>query len=306
MDRDYQQGESRRLTPEERAIRVKKLKRKRQFRLAIVIIGFFLALSIIISPILLFTVFRVKSFTVEGISPYTNEEIIAASGIGYGKSLIFADLDEAAENIEKTLPYTDNVRLTKKLPSGIIIRFDETSKAFAVELSGGMYALTNSNLKVLDLTGELPADVALITGVVPLKSNMGEVLVFSEGEETDLTFNLIGKIAAAIAQCGLEDIDLINVANRNDIYMIYQKRIVLSLGDSTEIDSKISLGDRVIKEENTIDPSQCGTIDLTISKKAYFNPSDFDDIEELVEYDSKYAASEPEEEESTESEENEE
>lgn len=302
MDRDYRQDAQRRLTPEERALRVKKLKRKRNFRLAIVIIGFFLALSIIISPILLFTVFRVKTFTVEGISPYKNDEIIAASGIELGKSMIFADLDEAAEAIEKTLPYTDNVRLTKKLPSGIIIRFDETSRAFAVELSGGMYALTNSNLKVLELSGVIPEDVALITGATPIKSEVGDILAFAPGDESDLTFDLIGKITAAIAENGMEDIDLINVASRSDIYLIYQGRIVLRLGDSTDIESKLSLGNRVINEENTIDPSQCGTVDLTIAKKAYFNPSDFDDVEELVDYATNYVQEEPAEEETEENE----
>ncbi len=296
MEREYQQSGERRLTPEERQLRVKKLKRKRQFRLAIVIIGFFLALSNVISPILLFTVFRVKTFTVEGTSPYSTEEIIAASGINHGKSMIFANLEKAAENIEKNLPYTDNVRLTKKLPSGIIIRFDETASAFAVELSAGMYALANSELKVLELVGELPDGVALIRGTSPVKSEMGEKLVFAaEDETTDLTFSLIEKIAAAVAESGLEDIDLIDITSRNNIYMIYQGRIVLRLGDTTEIESKISLGSRVINEENMIDPSQCGTVDLTIAKKAYFNPSDFDDVEELVNYSMNQAdSSEPE------------
>lgn len=297
MDRDYHQGAGRRLTPEERAIRAKMLKRKRNFRLAIVIIGFFLALSIIISPILLFTVFRVKTFTVEGTGVYSNEEIIAASGIGLGKSLLFADLDEASENIEKTLPYTDEVRITKKLPSGIIIRFEETSRAFAVEISSGMYALTNSNLKVLELTGELPEDVAVITGAVPVKSQVGETLSFAADDDgTDLTSSLITKIAAAVEQSGMEDIDLVSVASRSDIYMIYQGRIVLRFGDSTDIESKISLGAKVLDKENTIDPSQCGTVDLTIVKKAYFNPSDFDDIEELVEYEQIYASQQAQEE----------
>ncbi|MBQ8014573.1 MAG: FtsQ-type POTRA domain-containing protein [Clostridia bacterium] len=304
MDRGYQQTGERRLTPEERQLRVKKLKRKRRFRLAIVIIGFFLALSIVISPILLFTVFRVKAFTVEGTSPYTNDEIIAASGIGIGKSMIFADLEEASENIEKTLPYTNNVRLTKKLPNGIIIRLEETKRAFAVELSAGMYALANSELKVLELVGELPADVALITGAVPVKSEIGEKLVFaSENETTDLTYALIEKIAAAVAESGLKDIGLIDVTSRSNIYMIYQGRIVLRLGDSTDIESKISLGNRVINEENTIDPSQCGTVDLTIAKKAYFNPSDFADVEELVNYSEKHASQTENEDENSENQE---
>ena len=294
MNREIQQGTEGRLSPEERQNRVKKLKRKRRFRLAVVTVGFFLLLSIIISPILLFTVFRVKTFAVEGTSPYAKEEIIAASGITEGKSLIFADLDEAAAAIERTLPYTDNVKLTKKLPDGIVIRFEETFKAFAFQISGGMYALTNSDMKVLELSTTVPEGVALITGANPVKTYVGEVLSFvkpsedKEEEIQDKTFELLLEITQGIAQNGTKDISLINVADVNSIYLIYQQRIVLKLGDSTELASKLSLGNRVINEENTIDPSQCGTIDLTIPKKAYFNPSDFDDVEQLVEYKNLY------------------
>lgn len=287
MDREMQPGAQRRLTPEERAIRVKNLKRKRRFRLAIVATAFILLLCLIVSPIIVFAVFRVKTFKVEGASPYTSEQIISASGIQQGKSLIFADLDEAAASIEKTLPYTDNVKLTKKLPSGIIIRLEETSAGFAVEMSGGMYALTNSELKVLELSGEVPEGTAVITGAVPVKAEAGSVISFS-AEEEDKTLSLIKQITRSVAENGMEDINLIDVSEKNNIYLIYQGRIVMQLGDSSDLASKLSLGQRVISQENTIDPAQFGTVNLTVAKKAYFNPSDFNDVSELVKYRENY------------------
>lgn len=289
MDREMQPGAQRRLTPEERAIRVKNLKRKRRFRLAIVATAFILLLCLIVSPIIVFAVFRVKTFKVEGASPYTSEQIISASGIQQGKSLIFADLDEAAASIEKTLPYTDNVKLTKKLPSGIIIRLEETSAGFAVEMSGGMYALTNSELKVLELSGEVPEGTAVITGAVPVKAEAGSVISFS-AEEEDKTLSLIKQITRSVAENGMEDINLIDVSEKNNIYLIYQGRIVMQLGDSSDLASKLSLGQRVISQENTIDPAQFGTVNLTVAKKAYFNPSDFNDVSELVKYRENYVA----------------
>ena len=289
MDREMQPGAQRRLTPEERAIRVKNLKRKRRFRLAIVATAFILLLCLIVSPIIVFAVVRVKTFKVEGASPYTSEQIISASGIQQGKSLIFADLDEAAASIEKTLPYTDNVKLTKKLPSGIIIRLEETSAGFAVEMSGGMYALTNSELKVLELSGEVPEGTAVITGAVPVKAEAGSVISFS-AEEEDKTLSLIKQITRSVAENGMEDINLIDVSEKNNIYLIYQGRIVMQLGDSSDLASKLSLGQRVISQENTIDPAQFGTVNLTVAKKAYFNPSDFNDVSELVKYRENYVA----------------
>ncbi len=281
------------LTPEEKARRHKRLQRKRRIRLAMVITAFFLLLSILISPIIVFAVLRVKTFTVEGGSTYSNEEVIAASGIKYGKSLVFADLDEAAESIEKTLPYADNVKLTKKLPSGIVIRFEETSNAFAVEMAGGMYAVTNSNLKVLKLSGKVPEGVALISGAVPVKAEPGSIVSFAQTEDddeeqTDKTLELLKKITGAISSANIKDVNLIDISSRSNIYLIYQQRIVMRFGDSSNIEGKLSLGQYTVEEENKIDPTQYGIINLTIDKQAYFNPADYEDIEELVSFFEKY------------------
>ena len=284
------------LTPEERALRAKKLKRKRTIRLAIVIGGFILAIAILISPILLLTAFRVKSFEVEGVSTYSNEEIIAASGVEVGKSLFFANLKKAGENIERVLPYTDNVKLTKKLPDKIIIRFDETSRAFAIEVSSGMYALTDAEFKVLELTAVLPEDAALLVGVPPVKYDVGEVITFVSDDESDISLDLIKRIASAITENEIKDINYINISNRSDIYMIYQGRIVLRFGDSIDIESKISLGSNVIKEEDLMYPHQYGTADLRIPKKGYFNPSDLEDLELLLQYKAAYENKAPAEE----------
>ena len=290
MDRERYQGQGRQLTPEERALRVKKLKRKRNFRIAIVVTGFVLAISLIITPIIVFAGFRVRSFDVEGDAPYTIEEVVAASGIVEGKSLILADIAQAKENIEKTLPYTDDVRITRKLPSSIVIRVGSTAKAYALALSNGTYAMLDGNMKVLEYAPEVPEEITVIKGAIPVKADIGEVLAFinedtgdDEDTETgDRTLSLILEITKGIAENEIKDIDLIDVSSRSSIYLIYQGRIVLNLGDSSEIPAKLSLGHRVINEENAISLTQSGTVNLTVPKKAYFNPSDPDDIKELV------------------------
>lgn len=297
-----QRGQVRKLTPEEKEIRLKRLKRKRNFRIAVVVIGFLVALSLIISPILVLTLFRVKTFTVEGAGIYTTDQVVSASGISVGKNLLFADLDEAAENIEKMLPYTIDVKLTKKLPSEVIIRCGSTEKAFAIALANGLFALTDSNLKVLEITGDQPADTALIIGAVPYKAEIGEIAVFDAAEKgkkeeefVDETLNLLLEITAAIAENGTKDINLINVSKRSDIYLVYQERIVLKIGSSSDLASKLSLGNKVINSENTIDPFQFGAINLSVVSEAVFNPSDMKDIPEIVDYLENYKLEESEE-----------
>lgn len=306
-----QVGATRRLTPEERQIRVKQLKRKRNIRKAIVAVGFLLVLTIFASPILILTLFRVKSFDVEGVSAYSNEEIISASGITPGKNLLFADLDEAAENIEKTLPFTDEVQITKKLPDKIIIRYETTEKAYAIGMSNGLYALADNNLKVLEITGKRPAGVALIVGAIPYEANTGEVAAFDvigedekKDEFVDEPLVLLQQITSAIVENEMKDISLISISETNDIYLIYQGRIVLKLGNDSDISSKLSLGSRVINSENTIDPFQFGTVDLSVVTEAVFNPSDMKDIPEIMYYLENYAPEETETVERSESDEN--
>ncbi len=286
MDRENQEYGGERLSPEERRERVKKLKRKRAFRKAIVIVAFVLIACIILSPVLLFAVFRVRDFAIEGDTLYTTEEIAAASGITAGKSIFFADLDEAKVNIEKKLPYTDNVQLARRLPGTIVVSLESTDKAYAMEKSEGIFAVTNRDFKVLEITGIMPEGVVPVVGAMPQKAELGEAMSFiTEEEQVDATLNLIRNISSAIADSGLEGVNLISIRSRSNIYIVYQERIVLRLGDSSDIDKKISLAKKVIEREDSIvNNEQTGIINLTVAMKAYFNPSDIKDIPEMEEY----------------------
>lgn len=283
MDREDINGG--RLTPEERRERVKKLKRKRRLRLAIVVSGFVLALCVLLSPVIAFAVFRVESFIIEGETLYTNEEIIAASGIPQGKSLFFADLDEAKVSIETKLPYTNNVTLARKMPNKIIIRLESTDKAYAVEKSEGLYAITNRDFKVLEIAGVVPEGVIPVVGATPKSAEPGTPLSFVDGEETDATLSLLRNLSAAIAGAKLDEVNLVSIRSRSNVYLIYQERIVMRLGDSTDADKKIELGKSAVESQDKLEGVQVGIINLTVAKKAFFKPSDIKDIPEFDEYE---------------------
>lgn len=284
MDREDINGG--RLTPEERRERVKKLKRKRRFRLAIVIGGFASVFLLLVSTVVMFFVFRVKHFVIEGETLYTKNEIVAASGIEKGKSLFFADLDEAKVSIETELPYTVNVKLTRKLPNRIVIRLASTDKAYAVEKSKGLYAITNRDFKVLEIAGIIPDGVVPVVGATPKKAEPGQPLSFVDGDgKSDATLNMIRSIADAIAQEGMDEVSFINIRSRSNVYLIYQERIVMRLGDSSEADKKIELGMNAVRSQDKLDGVQYGIINLTVSKKAYFKPADIKDIPEFDEYE---------------------
>ncbi len=291
MDRETNQGQPRRLTPEERAIRNKKLKRKKRARIAIVIAGFVLLVSLVVVPIVIFALFRVDGFAVEGTSPYSKEEIINASGIEKGKSLVLIDIDEAQAAIEKNLPYTDEVVIKRKLPDTVVIRYGETTKSYAMQVNGGAYALTDSSLKVLELVSEVPEGITLIKGAVPVNAELGTVMSFADETEkndgaqaTDRTLDVILRVLGAIPAEETVNINMVDFSSFNNIYLIYRERVVMRFGESTDIEPRIDLGFRSLAVEIGIDPSVTGIITSTIPKEASFNPQDPDDIKELVIY----------------------
>jgi len=139
---------------------------------------------------------------------------------------------------------------------------------------------------VLEVTGIMPKGVVPVIGATPTKAELGETMSFiTEEEQVDATLNLITSISNAVSDCGLEGINLISIRSRSNIYIVYQERIVLRLGDSLDIDKKISLAKKVIEREDSIvNSEQTGIVNLTVPMKAYFNPSDIKDIPEMEEY----------------------
>ncbi len=292
MEKDFE-NEERRLTADERALRVKSLKKKRKRRLALVVTVFCLILILVICPIVLFASLRVRKFEMEGTSPYTPDEISAASGIAVGKSLIFIDTEEIEKSIEKALPYIDDVKVTKKLPGTLFIKYGEAEKKYAIQVSDTSYAVVTENFRVLETAPEPPEGTTRIIGAPPAIALQGELISFSGGQTlldengepvNDTSLSLLMEMSKAIEENGLEDINMINITTISHIYLIYNERIVLNLGDSGNIQRKLALGKKVIDSENENSVFQTGTINLTVDKQAYFSADAYKDIPELLTY----------------------
>lgn len=278
------------LTPEEIAIRKKRAARKRKMRLAFVIFVFALLIGIVVGGITSLFVFRVKGFTVESESAtYQHQEIIDASEIELNKSLIFINLDKAEDSVERKLPFLKNVEITKKLPNNLIIRFEEAGMAYAVEIASNTYAITNDEFKVLSISGEIAEGVIPVKGQIPVKTEIGETIAFVEQtdkdeEIEDTVLNLLKDIASTLSENEMSGVTVINTSSLNDIYLIYQDRILVEFGDTQNIKAKASLFVRAIEKEDAINSTRTGIMDITIAQSAYIYPSDVRDIPELAEH----------------------
>lgn len=291
------------ITAEEKEIRKKRAAKKRKMRLALVVSVFVLFIGAIVGGITSLFIFRVKSFDVQSESGmYTQQEVIDASGIELNKSLVFINLDKAEESVERKLPFLKNVKITKKLPDKLIIRFEESGMAYAVETSGNIYAITNDEFKVLSISGGIPDGIIPVKGQLPVKTEMGETIAFIEKNEKeepaeDKVLNLLTDIASTVSESGLTGITAINIESLTDIYLIYEDRILVEFGDAQNIKAKASMFVRTIEKENAIDSGKTGIMDITIAQSAYIYSSDIRDIPELAAHLGISSDEEPEEDE---------
>ncbi len=272
--------------PENGAPRRKKKKRlsKKAKRIMIVIFAAVLLLAALFCAVF-FGVFRVRNFVVSGELPYSPQEITAECGIPLGKNLFLADTEGAAEKIASSLPYADEVTVTKKLPSTIVIHARMANKTYAVMMNGGAYAITNENLKVLEIGASIPEGAMIVEGYTGSGVNaLGQELPFGNGMDSESIIDALSSISQAVTESGMKGIEMINIENPDSIYILYEGRIIIRLGNTSDVLKKLSLAQRSIEEENKLSSSQYGEMNVSTVGKASFLPKDYKNMPELVEY----------------------
>lgn len=249
----------------EQALRRKKKKRKKQ----LMVYGFSVILLIAISIILSLTVFfRINEITVEGNSIYNKKDIISASGIQLQDNLILSSKEKIEQNITKKLPYIGNVKISRKLPSTIVLKVEATSAKSAIR-NGNGYILINEEGKVLNTNSALTTEknLMIVNGCVVKSAVTGEKIKFNGNR-----YELITKVLKSINKNSIKKISQIDATDELNITMLYDNRITVIIGSTSEIDNKLALASEVLKKQDKLSPYEKGKLDLTISKKAYYTP----------------------------------
>ncbi|MBQ6267367.1 MAG: FtsQ-type POTRA domain-containing protein [Clostridia bacterium] len=255
-------------------------------RAVLVTLAFVIGILLLVGTVTAFFVFRVKTFEFEGSSTYSHAEIEQASGVTQGSNLLFLNLQQTARQIEETLPNLVDVEIRRKLPNTLVIAYDETTMAYAVQTGENAFAVTNSGFKVLSHMNAQPeGTVLVVTGMPPLAAREGTVLSFvNDPSSTDATLQAMLGIAAAISESGAENIDEINVTDLQNLYLIYDGRVLVKLGGATQLEEKLQLCVNSMEKEDAIDTTHGGTLNLTVPGRAYFRPMKIAEMPELAAY----------------------
>ena len=263
-DRQRKQGSSREEISKKRA---KKKRRSKRFY-AVTITAATLFAAVIATLVYCFAIGSpVKTITADGKSVYSSEEIVSACGIVAGENIFTVSEKKVNTILTSALPYIGSVELKREFPDKLTLTVTATSEKYLIPNSSG-YICLDGNEKVLSLKKQ-----KLKTGVYRLDGFKGQSVktgtTYEPCAEDQKRFENAKTIIAALENEGLKKANVLKLASTDSIIVVYDRRFNIYLGSVDNIEKKISLAARVIKENVT--KTNTGYIDVRYDSRAYFN-----------------------------------
>ena len=260
------------MTPEARERYEKKLKivtRNRRILFGTVAVVVVAAVFAVLSLTVLFNVSEVK--VAKAGKHYQPEQIIEAADVDVGDNMVATNWDRVKEKVEQKLPYVLSLEIKKTASGKITFSVVDDTATLVFKTSKG-YALADANCKVLEIVKEKPKSkgLTLLTVKNRINADPGETISFADDGESIL----YDTIRTAIKNSGIGNITGIDISDPENIYLEYQSRYRLYLGNSEDIEYKLREAKKIIAEEDENDPNQIGEINLSILKKVYVEKLD--------------------------------
>ncbi|MGN0670423.1 MAG: cell division protein FtsQ/DivIB [Oscillospiraceae bacterium] len=206
------------------------------FVLAAIVVG--IVMAILSNTVL----FKCGTIEVTGTTRYTSEEIIVAAGVKTGENLLHIDAKKAENGVMSAFAFVDKVSVKKSYPTKIIIEITEAQNWFALNQDGKTVVISRGG-RVL---GAISAD-----GLVVVKGFEAESLETGSQlcSKVDAKNKIIMEIFETAEKVGLANVTEIDLTDRFSIKITVDDRIVLNLGSSVQLESKLRVGQALIEKE---------------------------------------------------------
>lgn len=228
------------------------------------------AVAVVLLLMLVF--FRVRTFEATGNVRYTPEEIADASGLTEGDILMGINKTSTASRLLVKLPYIEQVVIEKRLPGTIVFHVQECTAAAAVESEFATVWLINAEGKLLEEIEE-GNETALsahpvVRGVLLSLPMPGDGAVFADTVRGSIAMELLDAVEDTALSASVTEI---NVEDMTSVYVIYEDRIQVELGDGSDGEYKLQYLKAVLPE---LPAGASGTLDLSFSggEQAIFHP----------------------------------
>ena len=170
-------------------------RRRRSFRSRFYIITWIIIMLAVAFIFSISGLFTVDSIEVKGNSRFTTEEIINMGHASPGKNIIY-DLDNASiEEYLKGNPYIKNAKVSRKLPSTMVIKVSERSERMAFKYDDDYLVMDGDGLLLRKSRTE--PMVTIIEGIVVNKIKLGDKIGATDNEKLKMAININKKVDEA-------------------------------------------------------------------------------------------------------------
>lgn len=210
--------------------------------------------------------FRVNEIRVVGNERYTEEEIVAASGVEIGDNLFLVNRPQTANAIMKRLPYVESATPVHCLPDTVELRIVESQAVAVLQADGGWWLL-NSRGKLLEQGEEsLGEDLPAVLGFTPQTPALGARMTAAIEDQTRLD-GLKGLLTALEDRGMIQNVtDFIDVSASNAIYFGYGDDLTVVVPMSGDFDRRVFSLQRVLETFAQRGEKVTGTLDLTFGE----------------------------------------
>ena len=245
-------------------------------RVAVVLIALLLLFGVFFTISLFF---HIEVIDVKGqLEIYTKEDIVDASGLSLNGNMFLFSSYRVQNRIMNSMPYVAKVNVVRKLPSTVSIQVEEADNALALPMDGKLY-LMSRNFTIIDNVNDFSGKCLQIYGLTPKSLKTGDVLEDAEDEDHMKHLEMI--VDGMESHEVLSSATAINVENRLQLLVLYDDRIIVDLGTTSNLERKMRMFHEMVS--NQLSAQDKGRLDLSVSGKATFSPiKDDKELEQLI------------------------
>lgn len=250
-----------RLAREEALQKAKKARKVRKARDTIISFALIIAVFAVMCVVVYRLLFKVSEINVVGSESYTAEEIIEASGIGVGDHLYSFRASTLEKNVILRCPQVKSVEVNRSAPKKVTLTVSEKPCAFYADFYGE-YRAVSSDLRVLySVTRDEAQERGLVLLRLPAvtKAVAGSEAKYSSVRRDDYIYTVTEALQNSELWGRVSAVDL---TGKYDIEMVCDGKYLLTLGDSSAVESKLRIGAAVLSDE-MFDGDDKAKIDLT-------------------------------------------
>ncbi len=217
--------------------------------------------------VMMFTpVFNIKDITVTGNVRVDTETALKVSGIVEGSNIFRINKIKANSRLEK-IPFIDNVKIKRHLPSKVEIIIEENKECAFIKFMGN-YIGIDMNGKILEvLQTDEKVNLPVITGITLKSFEAGKISDFTEEDKMNAIFELIGYLN------NNEIYDLvkaINIKKDESLQLTLKNNTIVELGYNEKLKYKTAYLKSIIAE---LGEFQGGVIELADTNNVSYRGS---------------------------------